>query len=102
MGTLSSPDTDKTSIAWVGRRKAILAAGAAVIGVVATTFGGRRVAEAHGTLHVDSATTDPAIHGANSSDGPGVLGTSQDGPGVRGDSVTFIGVRGASDQFIGV
>jgi hypothetical protein len=58
-------------------------------------------------VHYDSANTDPAVHGNNTDDGPGVLGTtaaadapgvlgtnSSDGDGVLGRSTNGAGVRG--------
>ncbi len=76
------------------------------LGATAGTLLSRNTAEAHGQLHVDSATTDPAIHGNNTNPtddaGEGVLGTSVNGPGVRGVSTNDVGVRGRCDNGAGV
>ena len=93
-------DENVTGSASTTRRRA-LAAGAIALGAAAGTLLSRNAAEAHGTLHVDSATQDPAIHGNNTDTvdgpgggGPGVQGTSIDGVGVSGSSDTAAGVRG--------
>ena len=45
-------------------------------------------------LAVEGADEDATVQAANSSDGPGVLGTSVDGPGIKGMSDNDIGVYG--------
>jgi len=82
-------------------RRAVLTAGAATAGAMALTLLGRREAQAHGTSHVTSATGDPAIHGENSDDGDGVLGTSVGGRGVVGFGA-LVGVHGESVAGFGV
>jgi hypothetical protein len=59
------------------------------------------VAQAHGTEHKDSNNSDPAIHGNNTADGPGLEGTGVTGPGVHGLS-NGVGVEGESATGIGV
>jgi hypothetical protein len=58
-------------------------------------------AEAHGTVHYDSATLDPAVHGNNTNDGPGVQGDSVGGSGVVGTTAggfQSAGVRGVNTE----
>jgi hypothetical protein len=51
---------------------------AAIAGIFAQRDG---TAQAHGPSHVESASEDPAIHGNNTANGPGVEGTGNTGPG---------------------
>jgi hypothetical protein len=90
----------------IGRRR-LMALGVAAVGAATALFSSRQPAEAHGTVHYESATADPAVHGNNSNDGPGVMGTAStldgfgvlgqnfgDGEGVLGRSLNGSGVRG--------
>jgi hypothetical protein len=80
------------------RGLAAAAAGAIAGGVLST-----EKAEAdHGTLNAASSTSAPAIHGANTSNGAGVQGSSDSGDGVQGLSGSGDGVEGFSSFGIGV
>jgi hypothetical protein len=81
------------------RRKFVVFGAAAAGAVAATVITGDR-ADAHGTVHFDSANSDPAVHGNNTSDGPGVQGDSVTGHGVLGHTAGAFqaaGVKGMSD-----
>jgi hypothetical protein len=67
------------------RKQALKALGAAAAGAVAgRVLKGEEAHAAHGALNAVSHTLDPAIHGENSANGPGVEGTSSEGPGIQG------------------
>jgi hypothetical protein len=83
------------------RRNLLKALGVAAAGAVAGGVLSPGVAEAHGTLHVDSNNSDPAIHGNNTADGPGLEGTGVTGPGVHGLS-NAVAVEGECGPGIGV
>jgi hypothetical protein len=74
------------------RRALLRGLGVAAAGAVAAGVLGTREAQAHGSFHIDSDDTTPAVHGNN----------TDNGPGVKGDSVTGAGVQGSSDTGIGV
>lgn len=79
------------------RRDVLKALGAAAAGTAAGSVLSAKEAQAsHGTLNASSATGNPAIHGDNTADGEGVVGTSSSGIGVRGNSdAGTAGVRGS-------
>lgn len=83
-------------------RRKLLAFGAAVVGGLAAQAVTPHAAEAHGTIHADSAGADPAVHGANAAGGPGVQGDSAFGPGVLGSGGSGPGIHGISSGFHGV
>jgi hypothetical protein len=78
------------------RGLAAAAAGAMAGGVLST----EKAEAGHGTQNAISSSSNPAIHGENTGDGPGVEGTNigtnapDPGPGVRGFSRTGVGVQG--------
>jgi hypothetical protein len=79
------------------RRDLLKVLGAAAAGAVASGMLKADEAQAdHGTINAVSATDDPAIHGHNSSGGPGIAvegtTTGSDGIGVLGRG--YIGVQG--------
>jgi hypothetical protein len=68
------------------RRHLLKALGAAVAGAVGGAVMAPAKALAHGSFHQDSDNADPAIHGNNTDDGPGIEGTSATGYAVHGVS----------------
>ena len=78
------------------RRALLRGLGAATAAAVAGGVLSPHVAQAHGTEHQQSNNSDPAIHGDNTADGPGLEGTSASGPGVNAFSLTGPGVLGGS------
>lgn len=84
------------------RRDLLKALGLATAGAVVGSVLSPKEAQAHGTIHADSTTLDPAIHGNNYVGGNGVQGDSPNGWGVAGSSISNAGVRGGADSGRGV
>lgn len=76
-----------------GLRYRSLVAGAAALAIVVLEPG--RARGDHAELNAVSTDADPAIHGQNTADGPGVAGGGTTGPGVEGRSQR-VGVHGTS------
>src|SRR5437867_6381035 len=74
------------------RRGLLTLVGAGGAAAVAALLSRSNGAQAHGTIHADSATPDPAIHGDNTDGGPGIEGTSNNGAGVSARSLNGTGV----------
>lgn len=104
---VASPSSSRQSEPEGGRtrRAALKALGVAAAGAVAGGLVSPKEAAAdHGEFNVTSNDLDPAIHGNNTNDGPGVEATSFGGPGLRAKSVFGTGVvaNGGLEGGIGV
>jgi hypothetical protein len=93
-----SPATEQRK----SRRGLLALAGAGGAAAVAALLGRSNGAKAHGTAHWDSHNSEPAVHGNNTANGPGVTGSGDVGMGVYGYSPSNAGVYGSSDNDYGV